>query len=492
MVDNYSVQSRHLDHCQRGRNCVVGRDDVGVSPPSRFSIPGESHQYGKATVMDKEKVGDIMWSWTQHERSAARKGDVQFYERINKDAVVHGSVGNAQELAAFRKERCSPSSPEQRPSKSRPPGTRPTAGIQSRPHSPFTEVIANRPSGEMETETAARYAEYGKQGDKRREPLRFKTTRSAQLKARERPTQTNKHSGAWTMSKFKNVPSHFEQERLALLGKGATAPNLTDSHGPLRQKAPAEANTSSASGTPHLEWPRQAAMPEMTAANHAGAGSALLSDLASELPSELYSDLQSKASSVSGTVISGIERMSSTVAPSACPAVGPARSQSDKNGQQISIVGLRTSQSSMAIPFPPDTSLCSSSFVGHSLPHSKATARKSRAASAPARRSEAAASATEASAPRRPNTAHQRAKCVNVPERKVASGNRRPASSNPQGRLERSMSAAADAVVISAAPAMVSELNVSFVSDLWARHRPNMCGKQVVESLRRRPHSASA
>lgn len=490
--------------------------------------------------MDQETVGDVMWSWEEHERSAGRKGDLHFYERINKDAVVHGAVGNAQDLAAFRKGRGSPD--PKPPQRSRPTRTRPAAGRQSRPHSPFTGVIANRPGDEMETETAARYAEYAEQDAKHQQPLRCKSTKSARMKAGERRTpetseynEQSEHSGRWTMSRFKNVPSHFEQDR-ALLGKAASVPNLPRQDRP-QPIALAGVNTSCASrstasrqlsmsgavaGSAHefvasgagLKWPRKSSSaiePKATVASHAGTGIELVSELASEFPGELSSDVHSRvsASFVSGAMTSGIGRVSSTLAPSACPAAGVARNQSRKNGPQISASGSRMPQASMPAPGPPDMSLCSSSVVAHAVPRASATVRKSRAASAPARGREAAICAVGAStpavskpggvpsrlasAPSRPRTANPKTKSIVSSEPKIATGTQRPSSSNPHGRPELSVSVGADAAAVSAIPPMkVAELDASFVSDLWARHRPYMRGKEVVNALRCRPHSASA
>lgn len=512
MVENYTVHSHHLDHRQIGQNCVIAKNDVGGPVPSRFTklLPSESHLYGKATVMDKENVGDVIWSWTEHKRSAARKGDPQFYERLNKDAMVRGSGGKSQESAAGEKERASPQSlhvPSPRPpSKPQPVRTQPVAGRKSRPHSPFTEVLANRPGQSVEAETAARYAEYAEQVAKRQQPLRCKSTRTARLRARERQAQASEHGQLWTMSKFKNVPSHFEQDRAALLGRAASAPDLSRAPPPPQPRAPVEPRTSSVSRgstsrqarsttQPSLNWPCKSAEAESAATSRLDVGTEVSSELASEVPSESPSQFRSRvsASFVSGTTMSGIERGSTLSG--ACPA----RSQSDKEGQQIGIIGQRMSQSSIA-PSLPHTSKSSSSFVGHPSQHSSATAQKTRAASAPARRSEVPNSATASSVScrsvtsvrKRPSTAHSGVKPANAPERKVGAGVHRPALSNPRCQLEVSAGVAVDAAPVIAASNSATKLDVSFVSDLWARHRPNMRGKDVVESLRRRPHSASA
>lgn len=441
MVDNYSIQSHHLDHCQRSRNCVISKDDVGKA--TVMHIPsGKSHCHGKATVMDKETVGEVMWSWKEHEPSANP-----------------------------RQKECSPPSTDP-PPKSRPARARPSAGGggQSRPHSPFTEVIANRPGTEMETKTAARYAEYAQRDAKRRQPLRGKSTRGARLRTGSKPAaEMAERGGRWTMSRFKNVPSHFEQDR-ALLRPCASAPSLSVRDAPPETRAPAESDTSVApratasrqrshsgaitAGTHQsvvlsggLKWPHKgssAAEPEKIVVSHVGTGLESLSEVGSEVPSGLTRELQSRvsASLVSGAQISSIER--------------------------------------------------SSSLVAHPMPTSNATVRKSRVASAPARRNDAVKSAIGAPtiavskpgslpsgesfsyAAGRPRTASATMKSGIVSEQREGTGARRPVSSG-------------------AVPVMkVAEFDASFVSDLWARHNPCMRGREVVESLRRRPHSASA
>lgn len=292
MVDFYSIKSAHFDHLQESNNIVISKDDPGKARPQRFTLPGEPHLYGKAIVRDPESASMIQL-WQGHEPSARQDVDRQYYEKINKKAVVEGQVGTARDLADFRARHdfplIAPESPRQKPFKA----GGGLAGKVGAAHSNLTPVMTNEYSRMSEKGIAERYEKYARIQGALQEPLKFKLTKSARYKLATAPQrrQPECNKERWLISKFKNVPSHFEQDGTKdyILGRSNSAPTVSANNTTAMVEEKYH-NSEAGNSAPLLQWPHKPSASILSASAPAASQVSRqgpVSQVASTLPSDL-------------------------------------------------------------------------------------------------------------------------------------------------------------------------------------------------------------
>lgn len=301
MGDFYSIKSAHLDHLQESHNVVIARDDAGRARPTHFSLPGDMHLYGKPIIRDPESASMIQL-WQGHKPSARQDIDRQYYEKINKKAVIEGYVGTSRDLADFRAAHdfplIVPEPPRQKPAKA---GCG-LAGKVTAAHSNLTPVMTNEYSRVNEEGMAEKYEKYYKMQGALQEPLKFKLTKSARYKLATAPQrrQAEHSKERWLMSKFKNVPSHFEQDGTKdyILGRSNSAPTVSAKNTTTTREEN-DSNLEAGNSTPVLQWPHKPSA-SILSANPPAASQVSKQGPESRAASTLSSDLGGKQLSLDG------------------------------------------------------------------------------------------------------------------------------------------------------------------------------------------------
>lgn len=204
-------------YCQRTRNPLLVKDDVGKAKPSCYKLPPEDFAYGRPDMPDFEGAREVTMQWVAHHAEARPQADVQDFKKLNKAAVT-AKVVDPRKLTQFRKEKDIPvqaggtSGP---PPKVYPSEVVPsfTYGKKTRPSTPIAQVISNQFAAEYEASLEEIYDFYEKEKKSvGKLPSKIRTTRAAEGHARklqemELSASMPAQKEEWKLSKFKNVKS---------------------------------------------------------------------------------------------------------------------------------------------------------------------------------------------------------------------------------------------------------------------------------------------
>lgn len=240
MAELYNDSSEHLSRRQLSRNLVLMKSNIGKSAPSSYILPHERHAYGKGNPSEVESARDVSTIWTEHVPSPRRSVNCQNFLRVNCMAAKN-NIGNAKDLAKFRKQCDYPADPP-KPDGGPQPLLYPsdlsqtfTYGQKTRPATPIKMVIANSYGAGCEDDINLRYLRYATQRADNDRPLTVRMTRSCRAKIssargkRHAETAANNRNllpgqhDLWVMSRFKDIPSHFEQDKSTAAEAGLPA-----------------------------------------------------------------------------------------------------------------------------------------------------------------------------------------------------------------------------------------------------------------------------
>lgn len=202
-------------YCQRTRNPLLVKDDVGKAKPSCYRLPPEDFAYGRPDMPDFEGAREVTMQWVAHHAEERKEADVQDFKKLNK-AAVSARVVDPKKLTQFRKEHNTPM--QLGGSTAPPPKVYPsevvpsfTYGKKTRPSTPIAQVISNQFAAEYEASLAEIYDFYEKEKKDAGKMSKIRTTRAAEGHARklqEMELAASMPEGKkeeWKLSKFKNV-----------------------------------------------------------------------------------------------------------------------------------------------------------------------------------------------------------------------------------------------------------------------------------------------
>jgi hypothetical protein len=202
-------------YCQRTRNPLLVKDDVGKAKPSCYRLPPEDFAYGRPDMPDFEGAREVTMQWVAHHAEARPTADVQDFKKLNKQAVRE-KVVDPKKLTQFRKERdvpIQPSSHAAPPPKVYPSEVVPsfTYGKKTRPSTPIAQVISNQFAAEYEASLAEIYDFYETEKQNAGKMSKIRTTRAAEGHARKLQEMElgasleGSKKEPFKLSKFKNV-----------------------------------------------------------------------------------------------------------------------------------------------------------------------------------------------------------------------------------------------------------------------------------------------
>jgi hypothetical protein len=201
-------------YCQRTRNPLLVKDDVGKAKPSCYRLPPEDFAYGRPDMPDFEGAREVTMQWVAHHAEAKPQADIQDFKKLNKAAVT-AKVVDPRKLTQFRKENSVPvtTTASAPPPKVYPSEVVPsfTYGKKTRPSTPIAQVISNQFAAEYEASLAEIYDFYEKEKKDAGKMSKIRTTRAAEGHARKLQEIERSASAGdlkkepFKLSKFKNV-----------------------------------------------------------------------------------------------------------------------------------------------------------------------------------------------------------------------------------------------------------------------------------------------
>lgn len=204
MTDNYVLHSDHLAHRQSGQNCVIAKDDIGKPRPrcNGIDVRANGRPCGQGTEWDAVGAGEMIWKWKNHTPSP----DPHHSHAPKSSGSRASSMKQSSDKASLS-----------------------SAGKENRPRGPQSSLSAcvrNDFGNDMEERLVDNYRMYSVEKNRKEQPLRIKMTNHTRTKIlrTRNPKQAPELKDRWLMSRFKNVPSHFEQDRA--LAKSSSAPDL--------------------------------------------------------------------------------------------------------------------------------------------------------------------------------------------------------------------------------------------------------------------------
>merc|ERR1719218_481443 len=186
-------------HCQRSRNPLLVKDDVGKAKPSCYNLPGDDFAYGRPDLPDYEGAREVTMQWVAHKAEQRQDSDVQDFRKLNK-ASLKAKALDARAQSEFRKNANVPLEhmPPCAPPKIYPSEVVPsfTYGKKTRPSTPISQVISNQFGAEYESALEDMYAHY--------EDEKNRATKACEGHARKAKLDdpSNKHAN-FKLSKFK-------------------------------------------------------------------------------------------------------------------------------------------------------------------------------------------------------------------------------------------------------------------------------------------------
>jgi len=219
-------------YCNRSRNAVLVKDDIGKAKPSIYDLPPEGFTYGRSEPADAEGAREVTMFWASHVPRPKPGPDCQDFRKLNRTAAKCG-VRNARDLAEFRRHtdiKLVPPGPVGVLPKVIPSDVIPSFayGSKSRPSTPITHVIGNQYATESEEALALHYRvleEYQEKHEKRIVKLTKASKdriHDARIRMKEwRNPQEPKEP--FKLTKFKKVTSKL---KLPGLRESASAPCL--------------------------------------------------------------------------------------------------------------------------------------------------------------------------------------------------------------------------------------------------------------------------
>jgi len=203
MTDNYVLHSDHLAHRQSGQNCVIAKDDIGKPRPhcNGIDVRANGRPCGQSTEWDAVGAGEMIWKWKNHTPSPDLR-----HSHAPKSSGSRASSMKQSDKASLS-----------------------SAGKENRPRGPQSSLSAcvrNDVGNDMEERLVDNYRYYAVEKNRKEQPLRIKMTNHTRTKIlrTRNPEQAPQLKDRWLMSRFKNVPSHFEQDRA--LAKSSSTPDL--------------------------------------------------------------------------------------------------------------------------------------------------------------------------------------------------------------------------------------------------------------------------
>mmetsp|Transcript_21164 Transcript_21164/g.49255 ORF Transcript_21164/g.49255 Transcript_21164/m.49255 type:complete len:230 (+) Transcript_21164:75-764(+) len=148
----------------RVSNPVIAKDDVGRAKHSTYSLPPDTHAYGRALPRDPEGAREVLSLWVPHHPTAAPQDLAQDFRAINKCAAKKG-VRTVKQMSAFRRAvdiRLNPRLPEGVAPGHRgtPRDAKATYGRANLPSTPMQDVLKGAFATEFQSELSARYDAY--------------------------------------------------------------------------------------------------------------------------------------------------------------------------------------------------------------------------------------------------------------------------------------------------------------------------------------------
>mmetsp|Transcript_45116 Transcript_45116/g.84194 ORF Transcript_45116/g.84194 Transcript_45116/m.84194 type:complete len:248 (-) Transcript_45116:185-928(-) len=219
-------------YCNRSRNAVLVKDDIGKAKPSIYDLPQEGFTYGRSEPADAEGAREVTMHWASHVPRPKPGPDCQDFRKLNRAAAKSG-VRHARDLVEFRKStdiKLVPPGPVGVLPKVIPSDVIPSFayGTKSRPSTPINHVIGNQYATESEEALAVHYRvlEENQQKQERRLIKLTKASKDriseARLKMKEwRNPQEPKEP--FKLTKFKKITSKL---KIPGLRECASAPVL--------------------------------------------------------------------------------------------------------------------------------------------------------------------------------------------------------------------------------------------------------------------------
>lgn len=217
------VGQRRLDmseaYCNRSRNAVLVKDDIGKAKPSVYDLPPEGFTFGRSEPADAEGAREVTMHWASHVPRPKPGPDCQDFRKLNRAAAKSG-IRHARDLAEFRKStdiKLVPPGPLGVLPKVIPSDVIPSFayGTKSRPSTPITHVIGNQYATESEEALAVHYRvlEENQQKQERRLIKLTKASKERIHEARQRMKEwrnPQEPREPFKLTKFKKVTSKLK------------------------------------------------------------------------------------------------------------------------------------------------------------------------------------------------------------------------------------------------------------------------------------------
>jgi len=201
-------------YCQRTRNPLLVKDDVGSAKPSCYRLPPEDFAYGRPDMPDFEGAREVTMQWVAHHAEERKDSGVQDFKKLNK-AALKNKVIDSRKLTQFRRENSAPlliTNPTGPPPKVFPSEVVPsfTYGKKTRPSTPIAQVVSNQFAAEYQASLEEIYDYYEKEKKEKKAPV-IRTTKAAEGHARkflemEKPEPKEK----FILSRFKNISGKLQ------------------------------------------------------------------------------------------------------------------------------------------------------------------------------------------------------------------------------------------------------------------------------------------